>query len=135
RQNIRKAACRNARPAAPVEHRRTADLRPPAGGAESPYVFRGRKTRGDGLRSGLRSWSLKFGLAFHLNGNHSFIVEGFLTSGMFRRSLEERFDHAISRNLGTTCDDFLHSGAPEHVSGFIAGIENTVAEEHEHVTR
>lgn len=54
---------------------------------------------------------------------------------MFSGGLEERIDYAVRRLFRALGNNFLDSSTPEEFSLAVAGVENAVAEEHEHVSR
>src|SRR6185437_14529695 len=80
----------------------------------------------------VRSISLR-GTTFHFDGDHSFIVESFNSGSMVGSSLENGFNHGLSRISGTLGDDLFQPSTPKKVTGLVRGIKNAVAEEHENV--
>src|SRR5208282_995853 len=81
-----------------------------------------------------RKLSLPFAwAAFDFDGHHRLVVEGFNAGGVLGDGAEDVRDHAIRRLLGASGNNFLDAFGAKRLAMTVTGVENTVAEEHEHV--
>src|ERR1700751_898581 len=133
-RNKRTKACQSVPPAASTGSRRS-QVRSPPNGAAIRGVLHDRKMPGDvrGRSRGGGSRALR-STPFYLDGNHRLIVERVLAFGKFLDCLKQGCDYTLRGLLRASSNHALHALAPEHLPSLVAGIQNAVAEEHEHVS-
>src|SRR6266851_3783460 len=97
------------------------------------------------MREGAPALRLDYGRSFsfgrgrcaapYSDGHHGLVIEGFDSGGVFGYSLEEGIHDTVRRTARTLGNDLLHSTSAEQLSTPVAGIQDAVAEEHEHISR
>ena len=93
------------------------------------------KKLADGLGLGFQRASLALpGSAFDPNRDHGLIVERFLSRRVFGHSFEDQLHDLVGRSIRVRRNNFADPLAAEEFFRFIAGIQDAVAEEYEHVS-
>jgi hypothetical protein len=84
-------------------------------------------------------WNHELSLAlgrglFDFDGDNGLVVKRFHFRCKFRNGLEQGSDDALGGFVGTGFHDFFDATASEHVTVPVAGVENSIAQENEHVS-
>src|ERR1700730_1345806 len=129
-QNKRREACRSARlnSQEKLDHKKARKNR--------CALHCGMKKLADGPVPGCPSASLALPrTAFNSNRNHGLIVERFLSRRMLGHCFEDQFDNLVGGSIGICGNDLPNPLAAKKFFSPVAGIQNAVAEEYEHVSR